>query len=47
VPGDGVVAGHDRLVWALLFGLIVPVTWLGWRLGSRLTSPARESGRLL
>ena len=37
----------DKVMWALNFGAIVPVTWLGWRLGSRLKSPARDSGRLL
>jgi hypothetical protein len=45
--GDPGLLPVDKALWALNFGAILPVTWLGWRLGNRLKSPARERGQLL
>jgi hypothetical protein len=45
--GDPALGSWEKAMWAANFGAIVPVTWLGWRLGKRLASPARDKGRLL
>ena len=45
--GDATLGGWEKAMWAANFSAILPVTWLGWRLGKRLASPARDEGRLL
>lgn len=37
----------EKAMWVANFAAILPVSWLGWRFGRRLGSPAREEGRLL
>jgi hypothetical protein len=44
---DPTLSGLEKAMWAANFGAILPVTWLGWRLGKRLPSPARDRGELM
>jgi hypothetical protein len=44
---DPALSASEKAMWAVNFGAILPVTWLGWRLGRRLESPARDEGRLI
>lgn len=42
-----VMADVDKANTALNFLAIYLVTWLAWRIGKRLKSPARDSGKLM
>lgn len=44
---DSSLSGMERAMWVANFAAILPVTWLGWRFGKRLKSPARDEGRLI
>jgi hypothetical protein len=45
--GDPSLSGLEKAMWAANFAAILPVSWLGWRFGKRLKSPARDEGRLI